>query len=357
MGVAAALGVHVEQAVVLEDWNNTIVRLDPASIVAKVGTSHFRDARLESLERELAVVEHLAARGAPVVPPARQVPPGPHRRDGFTVTLWQYVEPIPDGELAAAGTAAAIRLVHDALSDFDAARLPRFDVELDDARRLLQPERSPSLTSVDRRFLLGVVDELAATLSGAGGPAAAREPACGQLAPERGRPPVARFRDGVPWAGRVGSRGAGGRGARVLPRRRPRADLHPAPHAQRLRGGQVLGRAGTSTRGPRGRRGPPEAPPWSAARRSVSDGRRGRRRSGAGALDRRGLPLEPVRVGERPGVAADDEPVRPAPVLVDAGVLGEGAAPVQPERDGTRRLSNSTYLRPKLFATVRPRST
>jgi len=164
MAVASGLGVHVEHAVVLEDWNNTIIRLDPASVVAKVGTSHFRDARLESLERELAVAEHLAARGAPVVPPAREVPPGPHRRDGFTVTLWQYVEPIAGGELAAAEMATALGLVHDALSDFDGP-LPRFDVELADARRLLQPERSPSLTSVDRRFLLGVVDELEATLA------------------------------------------------------------------------------------------------------------------------------------------------------------------------------------------------
>jgi len=80
------------------------------------------------------------------------------------VTLWQYVEAIAGGELAAAEMATALGLVHDALSDFDGP-LPRFDVELADARQLLQPERSPSLTSVDRRFLLGVVDELEATLA------------------------------------------------------------------------------------------------------------------------------------------------------------------------------------------------
>ena len=45
---------------ILKDSNNTIVHLQPAPIVAKVGTSHFRDAGLESLERELTVARHLA---------------------------------------------------------------------------------------------------------------------------------------------------------------------------------------------------------------------------------------------------------------------------------------------------------
>jgi hypothetical protein len=60
--------------VILEDWNNTLVRLAPASIVAKVGTSHFRDARFESLERELVVAGRLAAHGAPVVQPRAAAP-------------------------------------------------------------------------------------------------------------------------------------------------------------------------------------------------------------------------------------------------------------------------------------------
>ena len=164
LGVAARLGVDGQRAVILEDRNNTIVRLAPVPIVAKVGTSHFRDARLESLERELVVASYLAPRGAPVIRPARQVPPGPHRWRRLTLTLWEHVEPIPRAELAPAETAAAIELVHEALSGFDGS-LPFFALELDDARRLLQPHRSPSLADVDRRFLLSVVDELDATLA------------------------------------------------------------------------------------------------------------------------------------------------------------------------------------------------
>jgi Ser/Thr protein kinase RdoA (MazF antagonist) len=59
-------------------------------------------------------------------------------------------------------------LVHDALADFKAP-LPRFIVELDDARRLLQPQRSPALEPADRRYLLDTVSELETALGSLGG--------------------------------------------------------------------------------------------------------------------------------------------------------------------------------------------
>lgn len=60
--------------------------------------------------------------------------------------------------------AAAIKIVHETLSDFG-AMLPSFMVELDDATRLLAPHRSPALEPADRRFLLGVVSEVQTTLA------------------------------------------------------------------------------------------------------------------------------------------------------------------------------------------------
>ena len=148
----------------MQDWNNTIVRLGETAIVAKVGTSHFRDAGLESLERELAVSAHLAACAAPVVRPAEEVPAGPYESRGLTVTLWQYVEPVRGAELGAAEAAEALRVVHDALAGFG-GRLPGYAVELDDAARLLRPDRSPNLDAADRWFLLGVVGELQSALA------------------------------------------------------------------------------------------------------------------------------------------------------------------------------------------------
>jgi hypothetical protein len=48
------------------------------------------------LEREIAVTTYLAEQGAPVVVPSRELPPGPHERDGFPISFWTYVEPDPD---------------------------------------------------------------------------------------------------------------------------------------------------------------------------------------------------------------------------------------------------------------------
>lgn len=164
--VAAGLDIVVDEPAILADSNNTIVLLSPAPLVAKVGTSHFRDAELESLTRELAVAAHLTHLGAPVVAPAREVDPGPHRWGNLTLTLWQHapstgaeVTPGPDE------TAAVLGAVHEALASYP-GELPRYEIELADARRLLQLERSPALPASDRRFLLGVVDELQRTLPG-----------------------------------------------------------------------------------------------------------------------------------------------------------------------------------------------
>jgi hypothetical protein len=164
LGVGGELGIAAEGATILKDSNNTIVKLVPAAVVAKVGTSHFRDAKLESLERELAVATHLADSGAPVVRPTREVAPGPHHWRNVTLTLWQYAEPFQGAALGPTEVAAALSAVHEALIDFPGS-LPPFTLELEDARRLLHAERSPALARADRRFVWTVLDKVQAALS------------------------------------------------------------------------------------------------------------------------------------------------------------------------------------------------
>jgi hypothetical protein len=55
--------------------------------------------------------------------------------------------------------------------------------------------------------------------------------------------------------------------------------------------------------------------------------------------ERCGLPHEPVRVDEGPGIAAHREPVRSGAVGRDAGDLGEGTAVQERQLDRTRRRS------------------
>jgi Phosphotransferase enzyme family len=165
IGVADALGVIADRPRILKDSNNTIVHVAPAPVVAKVGTSHVRDVELESLDRELAVAAFLVEREAPVIAPTRDVAPGPHRWGNLTLTLWQYAEPVRGAALDPTGAAAALSAVHQALVEFPCP-LPPFSLELEDASRLLQRDRSPALAAADRSFLWSAVDELRVTLSG-----------------------------------------------------------------------------------------------------------------------------------------------------------------------------------------------
>ena len=161
--VAAAerLGLHGSTGRVIADSNNTIVALEPAPLVAKVGTSPFdRD-----LGRELAVAAHLAGAGAPVVEPSTLVPAGPHREDGLELTFWRrYANAgrVVDG--AEAG--AALRALHAGFAGLTVA-LPAFETQLAAAAGLLADSSAlQALPADDRAFLRAVQSELDSTLQG-----------------------------------------------------------------------------------------------------------------------------------------------------------------------------------------------
>jgi hypothetical protein len=80
------------------------------------------------------------------------------------LTLWRYAQPVQVAALDPADVAAGLSSVHAALDDFSGP-LPPVSLELEDVRRLLEPERSPALPPADRRFLLSVLDELRVALS------------------------------------------------------------------------------------------------------------------------------------------------------------------------------------------------
>src|SRR5882757_8471274 len=87
--VAAEFGYLADDALVLQETNNTVVWLKPHEIVAKVGKwAHSADA----LVREHAVGRALAGSDAPIAPPIVGVRPRRDRLTDFTVTLWQRFE-------------------------------------------------------------------------------------------------------------------------------------------------------------------------------------------------------------------------------------------------------------------------
>ncbi|MHA6797550.1 aminoglycoside phosphotransferase family protein (plasmid) [Pseudonocardia bannensis] len=98
---ARELGLTVTEPRVLYDAFSVVVHLHPAPVVARVPTVLPRtvvaDPAGQSAQqlRELDVTAWLAERGHPVVAPSPLVPRKPVRRDGFSMTFWQYVEQVP----------------------------------------------------------------------------------------------------------------------------------------------------------------------------------------------------------------------------------------------------------------------
>lgn len=96
--VARRHGLRHVEPVVLRDHANLLVHLAPAPVVARVGalTAEVRPHVAATLAKDVALAGWLAARGAPVVAPSAEVPPGPHHHAGRCLTFWTYVPHEPE---------------------------------------------------------------------------------------------------------------------------------------------------------------------------------------------------------------------------------------------------------------------
>jgi Ser/Thr protein kinase RdoA (MazF antagonist) len=125
LAVARQLGLPTGDARVVRDLTNLLVHLAPAPVVGRVQLTLSRLRGDAAAVTEVRAAAFLADRGAPVVPPADEVDPGPHRRDGYLVTFWRLVDHDPArADAAAAGR--ALRDLHHAFAGFDGT-LPTCD--------------------------------------------------------------------------------------------------------------------------------------------------------------------------------------------------------------------------------------
>ena len=158
--VAGRFGMTLVEPVILGDSHHVSVRLLPFEIVARVFVSNRPDEAVVNLSRELDVARHLAARGAPIVCPTNDPPPGPHVHAGMALTLWAYVSHAPATTADAVIAGSALRTVHEMLIDY-AGELPAFTDAIEGCRVLLQDRTSlPALPSIDRVFLLDQYERL-----------------------------------------------------------------------------------------------------------------------------------------------------------------------------------------------------
>ncbi|WP_407554468.1 phosphotransferase [Streptomyces sp. Pv4-95] len=132
-------GLAVTDATVLHDVFSVVVHLAPSPMVVRVPTvlPPYADLDTQAARQrvELDVVRWLAGQGVPVIPPSPLVPPEPVRRDGFSMTFWQFVEQDASVEPDFVHNSGLVAGLHAALRDYPgdlpflSAAEPRFVTE------------------------------------------------------------------------------------------------------------------------------------------------------------------------------------------------------------------------------------
>jgi Ser/Thr protein kinase RdoA (MazF antagonist) len=123
------------------------------------------------LRREVDIATFLAGRGAPVVPPSAELPPGPHEHDGLFVSFWRFVDPNEGRPLDVAEAGRSLRELHAALRDFP-GELPWLVPALEDVGHgLALLEKRGALADADLAMLRAEHAGLRAVLEAGGGQA------------------------------------------------------------------------------------------------------------------------------------------------------------------------------------------
>ena len=150
--VAAACGLGVEDAVVLNNSNRLTVRLRPCDVLARVAPR----SRQRGAEFEVEVAWRLAGTGAPLATLDPRVEPRVYAQDDFAVTLWTYYEPVPPHDIAPDEYASALERLHAGMRQVDPPGdwLPHFLDRVDEAQRLVDdPANNPEIAGADRELL------------------------------------------------------------------------------------------------------------------------------------------------------------------------------------------------------------
>jgi aminoglycoside phosphotransferase (APT) family kinase protein len=153
--VVSALGLAVDETVVLHDSNALTLRLLPCDVLARVAPVAHQVAQFE-----IDLARRFAAAGCPVAALEPRVAARVYERDGFTVTLWTYYEPAEPREPSSADYASALGRLHAGARTLDVPA-PHFTVRVEHAQRLVaNRDRTPDLADADRDLLGGTLRTL-----------------------------------------------------------------------------------------------------------------------------------------------------------------------------------------------------
>jgi aminoglycoside phosphotransferase (APT) family kinase protein len=149
MSIVSALGLPVDDVIVLHDSNKLTVRLLPCDIVARVAPMAYQGAQFEiGLARQLAEIR------SPVAALDPRAEPRVYERDGFVVTLWTYYKPVAPREVSPSGYANGLERLHAGMRQLE-VRTPHFTDRVEAAQRLAESSNlTPDLADADRELLI-----------------------------------------------------------------------------------------------------------------------------------------------------------------------------------------------------------
>jgi hypothetical protein len=152
MSTALALGLTVDDAIVLHDSNRLAVRLLPCDVLARVAPAAHQVAQFE-----VQLAQRLAETESPVGALEPRVEPLVYERDGFVVTLWTYYTPQASPEVSPADYANALERLHAGLRKVD-IRAPHFTDRVESAQQLVESSNlTPQLADADRQLLVSTL--------------------------------------------------------------------------------------------------------------------------------------------------------------------------------------------------------
>jgi hypothetical protein len=152
MSTASALGLTVDDAIVLHDSNRLAVRLLPCDVLARVAPTAHQVAQFE-----IEIAQRLAETESPVAAVEPRVEPRAYERDGFVVTLWTYYDPVAPREVSPADYANALERLHAGMRKVD-VRTPHFTDRVAEAQQLVESSNlTPELAAADRKLLINTL--------------------------------------------------------------------------------------------------------------------------------------------------------------------------------------------------------
>jgi hypothetical protein len=182
---ASALGLRVDDVVVIHNSDRIALRLIPCDVLARVAPS----AHQAGSEFEVEVARQLTETGGPVAELEPRVECRVYLRDGFAISLWTYYGSA-GSEIAPAEYAGALTRLHAALRQID-LKAPHFTDRVAGAQREVGDRgRTPALLGPDRELLSNTLSRLSNSISrrGAGGQLLHGEPHPGNLLSTRRGP-------------------------------------------------------------------------------------------------------------------------------------------------------------------------